>query len=623
MKNNFYIIAPVCLFAGIWQATQSLAKSVKYDALLGSPLFVWNNTQVYAPYKIIEWYLAFYEVIPKLFFKAFIWVFVFFVAGIIISLVTEKRELTAHGSAAWATWNDIKKAKLFSNKGVVFGRMPKLSGLKKILSKISDKYKYFWHDGPEHMLVMAPTRSGKGVGIIIPTLFTWADSLIVTDVKKENWEITSGYRQKHLNNKVIKFEPTSDDGTSARFNPFEEVRIRTSREVADVQNITNILVDPTGKGELDHWQKSAQSLLVGCILHLLYTDPNPSLGRLIEFLTSVPEGGTGFEDVLKIMQEYDHDLEHTGIFKKIYTESENVNQSPYTHPIVKQSATDMLNKADKERASVVSTATSILAIYRDPVIAYNLSASDFKIEDLMNYSQPVTLYLVFPPSDIDRMIPVFRLIIELIVRRNLEKMEFKDGKAVKSYKYKMLLLLDEFPILGRMDTFERALAYIAGYGMKALLITQALPQLNKTYTKDNSIIANCHVRIFYTPNDDETPGLISKALGKYTQVVYNESRNMWSLFKNSESSSLVGRDLLTPDEVGKLPGDEELIFVTGIRPIKANKIFYYNDPFFTKRIMAAPPKSDIIRQNTPSVPILTQDKENELTQAWEDEVCGK
>lgn len=572
---------------GLWINTQRFASAVDYHPLLGKPITFFNDLPVYLPYKLIEWYSEFGDILPDV-FKAIapgLTMTYLLALGVIMLILKKEKKLDSHGTAEWATKEDIIKAELLADEGVMLGK--------------TEEGEYLKHNGAEHALLMAPTRSGKGVGCIIPTLLSWLHSVIVTDIKGENWALTSGWR-KAIGQIVIKLEPTADDYSTARFNPFDEIRAKTSKEIADTQNIANILVDPQGKGDLSHWQLSAASLMVGSIIYLKYVEPeNASLGRLIELLTSPPpddpEGD--IRSVLQRMRTIKHVEDGDTIITDIY--GKTVFDSTQ-HPIVCQTCTEMLNKADDELAGVVSTVTSILSVYRDPVLARNLATSDFSIKDLMNHEKPVSLYMVFPPSDIDRMTPIFRLIIEMIIRRSIEKMEFKDSQAVKAYKHRMLLILDEFPALGRLDTMERALAYIAGYGIKALLIVQSLNQLYKTYTENNSIIDNCHIRVFFTPNDDKTPGLISRLLGKYTRFVQSESTNkkdILAILSGSESTSQIGRDLMTADEVSKLNKAYELIFVAGFSPMKVKKIIYYLDKTFDyrNRKFKAPVKSDVIK----------------------------
>jgi type IV secretion system protein VirD4 len=220
----------------------------------------------------------------------------------------------------------------------------------------------------------------------------------------------------------------------------------------------------------------------------------------------------------------------------------------------------------------------------------------------MNHENPVSLYLVVPPSDINRTKPLMRMILNQFVRRLTETMQFKDGKEVVNYRHRLLLLLDEFPSLGKLDAFETALAYIAGYGLKSFLIIQSLKQLNKIYSENNSIVDNCHIRIVFTPNDEKTPEFISKLLGEKTETIdtksYSGKRSSFWLSEVSTHRHFISRPLLTPGEVSQLSPDEELIFVSGTPPIRAMKIIYHQDKNFKKRRVNAPLKSDVIRNGS-------------------------
>lgn len=564
----------------MWVSTQQIAAMLEYPIEFGTPVFIFQDTPIYLP-KFMFWWFTYGDYATEQFSAAaaastygavmgagFILIFAFV-------RLNRKKEATSHGTARWADAKEIKKSGLLQGKGVVFG--------------LTQDGRYLRHDGAEHILCMAPTRSGKGVGIIIPTLLVWRHSVLVTDIKGENWGLTAGFRQKHLGNRVLKFDPTDDSGTAAKFNPLSEIRIRTRSEVRDTQNLADILVDPQGTGQLDHWAKTGHALLVGVALHLLYINESTKLADLASFLSN-PE--MEFEETLEVMKNYEH-VSNADFFQELYGKRTKV------HPIVAESAQELLNKSDNERSGVLSTAMSFLSLYRDPIVASNTAYSTFTIADLMNHEKPVSLYLVVPPSDINRTRPLIRMILNLVVRQLTEKMEFSEGKAVQLYKHKLLLLLDEFPALGRLDAFEAALAFIAGYGLKSLLIVQSLNQLNKTYTNQNSIVDNCHIRIVYTPNDEKTPEFISKLLGTKTEVIENKSYQSSFMKVMPKSVSITtqetARQLLTPGELTQFPNHEEIVLVAGIPPIRARKVKYYEDKNFKSRLMEAPNASDNLR----------------------------
>jgi type IV secretion system protein VirD4 len=479
-----------------------------------------------------------------------------------------------HGSAHFAEHDEVTVTGLLDGKGVYVGawQHPR-----------THRFHYLRHDGPEHIMAFAPTRSGKGVGLVIPTLLSWTESVVVHDIKGENWALTAGWRDKELGSLCLKFDPASHE-CSVRFNPLEEIRLRTVHEVKDVQNIASMIVDPDGKGLNDHWAKTGFSLLVGTILHVLYAENDKTLRGVAGFLSSPQFKET--REIFESMINTCHDQHYAQGWK------DRDGQPSCTHPVVAESAKDMLNKAPNELSGVLSTAMSFLSIYRDPIIARNTAVSDFCLHDLMHKEQPVSLYIVVAPSDKDRLKPLVRLLMNQIVRILTEKMAFKAGKPVTHYKNRLLLMIDEFPALGKLDIFAESLAYIAGYGIKAYLIAQDVSQLYKEYGKDESIISNCHIRIAYAPNKIETAELLSKMTGTMTVVSenfsYSGSRLSPLLKSMTASESVTQRPLLTPDETMRLPDNSSLIFVAGHSPIYGNKIRYYADPIFQQRAEIEP-----------------------------------
>jgi type IV secretion system protein VirD4 len=417
---------------------------------------------------------------------------------------------------------------------------------------------YLRHIGPEHVLCFAPTRSGKGVGLVVPTLLTWPASCIVHDIKGENWNLTSGFRALH--GRVLLFDPTNR--RSAAYNPLLEVR-RGEWEVRDVQNIADVLVDPEGALEKrNHWEKTSHSLLVGAILHVLYVEENKTLAGVANFLSDPKRK---IEATLDAMMTTSH-LGRSG-----------------PHPVIASAARELLNKSENERSGVLSTAMSFLGLYRDPIIAQVTRRSDWRISDLVEGRQPASLYLVVPPSDISRTKPLIRLILNQIGRRLTEDLD------AQKHRHRLLLMLDEFPALGRLDFFESALAFMAGYGLKGFLIAQSLNQIEKAYGPNNSILDNCHVRVCFASNDERTARRVSDALGMATELraMKNYAGHRLSpwLGHLMVSRQETARPLLTPGEVMQLPPDDELVLISGCSPIRAKKARYFEDERFRERVM--------------------------------------
>jgi type IV secretion system protein VirD4 len=598
-------IATLLVVGLCWLCTQYVAGQLDYQPALGAPMLAIGHWKLYTPLDWLGWYGRWHAVSASVVQSAFrvaLWMSLLGGLAIVFFVIhLDKRGREAieeegqrlHGSAHWASPREVERTGLLgSGSGVYVGAWK---------DPRRHQIRYLRHDGPEHIMAFAPTRSGKGVGLVLPTLLSWPHSAVIYDIKGENWALTAGWRQQEASNHVLKFEPAAIDGSSARFNPLAEVRVGTEREVADVQNIMTMIVDPDGKGLKDHWQKTSHAFLVGVALHVLYAEKNKTLNGMIEFLSDPTRT---VEKTMQFMLDTDHDLKGPGW-------PNPDGSANFCHPVVAAVARDMLNKADQEQSGVLSTAVSYLTLYRDPIVARNTSTCDFRIRDLMNRERPVSLYLVVPPSDKDRLRPLIRLLINQIVRGLTEKMEFKEGRSVAGYKHRLLLMLDEFPSLGKLDVFEESLAFIAGYGLKAYLIIQDISQLWTAYGKDESIFSNCHVRVAYAPNKIETAELLSKMTGTATVIKHSHQYSGGLLLgpgtNVSTSTQETQRALLTADEVMRLPAASKdahgnvtepgdmLVFMAGQTPIYGKQILYFMDPIFSARArVAAPQKSDVI-----------------------------
>jgi type IV secretion system protein VirD4 len=545
--------AVLCLAA----ATQWAAAMLAFQPALGAPVIDLLGLKLYAPWKLFSWWLAFDAQAPQVFARAgALAAFGGILAGAVAVggaawRASCKQHITTYGSARWAEFADVRKANLVDNDGVVLGVY---------------NNRYLRHDGPEHVLAVAPTRSGKGVGLVLPTLMTWTGSAVIHDIKGENWQLTAGWRSKFSH--CLLFDPTSP--LSARFNPLLEVR-KGFQEVRDVQNIADILVDPEGAKQLrDHWDKTAHALLTGAILHVLYAEEEKTLARVASFLS---DPSRSILRTLRIMLTTNH---------------LGNEQEPRVHPVVAQTARELLNKSENERSGVVSTAMSFLALYRDPIIAANTCRSDWRITDLVAAERPVSLYFVVPPSDISRTRPLVRLILNQIARRLTEQLEF----AGKQRRRRLLLMLDEFPALGRFDFFETSLAFLAGYGIKAFLVAQSLHQIDRAYGANHAILDNCHVRVAFAPNDERTAKRLSDALGTATELKRQKHLSgrrfaVW-LSHLGLSEQETPRPLLTAGEVLQLPPNDALVLVSGVPPIRASKLKYYADRNFLARRLPAP-----------------------------------
>lgn len=673
-----FTIVCAAYITGLCAATQYIAYKCSFDPLLGI-----NIAHIYPFWAVNTWETDFGKYIPDILSKARLIKIFFLALGCGIAYLYNKQSEVdvSHGSAKFASAADIKKMGLDKEEGVILGINPFTNKLLR-------------DDGDTHIAMIAPTRSGKGVGVIVPTLLTWKHSLIVTDVKGENWNLTAGFRKHVLHQKVLKFDPLCGDGSSAHWNPLTEIKFRTSQEYSDIQNIVSILCDDGNSKDSsgnDYFKNAGINLLQGVILHLMYAAYRehrrlPTLTDVSNFLSS-PE--RSITDQLEYMKNYPHIsikefLQPVNIFEenygeyitnyRIYSEilaeypeyqdengdayppefhnladikkyvkehlpediinsdevpirmpdDEDVATGKYidmtttpwslllSHPRVASKATEVLNKADKEQSGVISMAKTCLSVYENPIIAQNLAYSDFRIKDFLTLEHEVSLYLVIPPSELEILKNLIRLFIEFILKTLVTRMKEekhekktqptffeklhtlfekrKTGNTVKK-KQRLLLMCDEFPQFGTLTSLETALAVMAGYGIRACLIAQDINQLNKRYTERNSILSNCLVNIFYTPNQETnnaTAKMISETLGNKT--IKTESKTRCKDTSTSEQST--GRPLMTPDEVSHMDRSRALIFMSGQPTIYAIKMQYFKFAYFTKRLMPAPVVSD-------------------------------
>jgi type IV secretion system protein VirD4 len=555
------LLVGTAVLAFVWTATEWVAWRLGFQPQLGRPWFELIGWPVYQPPAFFWWWFAYDAYARPIFVEGAFIAASGGIAAIVVAVAMsvwrarEVKKVTTYGSARWAETREVRRAGLLHADGVLLGRW---------------RGAYLRHDGPEHVLCFAPTRSGKGVGLVVPTLLTWPGSAIVHDIKGENWTLTAGWRCRF--GRVLLFDPTNAD--SAAYNPLLEVR-RGEWEVRDVQNIADVLVDPEGALERrNHWEKTSHSLLVGTILHVLYAEADKTLAGVANFLS---DPRRPIETTLRAMMTTPH-LRPSGV-----------------HPVVASAARELLNKSDNERSGVLSTAMSFLGLYRDPVVARVTRQCDWRIRDLVEGARPATLYLVVPPSDISRTKPLVRLILNQIGRRLTEELESK------RHRHRLLLMLDEFPALGRLDFFESALAFMAGYGLKSFLIAQSLNQIEKAYGQNNSILDNCHVRVSFATNDERTAKRVSDALGTATELraMKNYAGHRLSpwLGHLMVSRQETARPLLTPGEVMQLPPNDELVLMSGCHPIRAKKARYYEDDELQARILP-PPK--LSRPETPA-----------------------
>lgn len=470
-----------------------------------------------------------------------------------------KQPESQYGDAHWATIQEIKKAKLFEKRGMLLGMY---------------KGKYLVEYSFQHCLLFAPTGSGKGVGFVIPNLLFWDESVIVHDIKLENYEKTSGYRFKVLKQKVFLWNPADQQGITHCYNPMDWVARDAGGLVDDVMKITKFLLPKE-----DFWVNEARALTQGLMLYL-YADKNKqkSLGETLRMIRS-------------------EDLPYT-LAVVLDTLGAEI------HPVAYMNLSSFLNKADKERSGVCSTASSAFELWSNPFVDTATSKSHFNIGRFRR--EPHTLYVGISPNNIERLKPLLQIFYQQAGSIFTQKMPTKEEKIG------CMMLLDEFPTLGELNEIKLGIAYYRGYKVKVFLIVQDTDQLKDIY-KDagmNSFLSNCSYRVTFAANNATTAEMISKLLGNKTVISESSGRPKYiDLNPGSRTVNVnkASRPLLMPQEIITLPRDDEIILIESKNPIRCNKIKYYQDKMFTKRLL---PQTFVPKQ-TPYIAQVSKKEDKE------------
>jgi type IV secretion system protein VirD4 len=563
-------------------ATQYVASRLGYDPALG-PRYV---AGLYQPFAWIEWQGAPWAdqvrsafLIPKAGFAG-----IAIATMLITMLINQQRTAKpkplddVHGSARWASLEDIREMGLIGNAhGIYIGAFE---------DRKTRTVHYLRDSSGAHLAGIAPTRSGKGLGLVLPNLLSWAESAVIYDPKGELWQLTAGWR-KSIGHNVVRYEPAHPTD-SAGFNVLEEIRLGTEFEVADAQNIAVMIIDPDGRGFKDHWDRTGFGLLTGVILHALYASRGvgaiASLASVARLLSSPA-------------------VDPMELYMAMAT---NKHLGGKPHPAIAAAGVDQIKREERERGSVLSTVKTYMSLFLDPIIARNCEESSFHIKDLMDHDRPTSLYIVVPGADSVRLRPLVRIFFTMAMSRltSAPILFDREQRQIPAHRHKLLMMMDEFPTLRKMALFESLLAVCSGFGITAFLIMQDREQLLGAYGDHQSVLANVHSISAYAPNESKTADWLSHMLGTQTinREQFSESgkRGGW-LQHVSRSYAHFSRPLMTPDEVKRLPGPvkdgsrvvapgQMLVLPTGRKPILGRQILYFEDPIFAERARIPAPE---------------------------------
>lgn len=491
--------------------------------------------------------------VMKLLVVAALFAFVVMILPVVAFLIPKTRSL--HGDARFANTAEIRKAGLFATKGIIVG---KLGG------------RYLTFGGQQHVLMDAPTRGGKGVGIVIPNMLSWPDSVVVLDIKQENWQITSGYRQQH-GQACYLFNPATRNYQTHRWNPLFYISDDPHFRINDIQKIGSMMF-PDVDGSDPIWSASSRSLFLALVLYCIETDELPvTLGEIYRQVTAGRD--KRFIDIIKERQDSDSPLS----------------------PECVSAFNDYLSTSTNTRTSIRKTFTSRLELWANPVIDAATSDNDFDLRTLRK--QRMSVYVGITPDDLGRLGPIINLFFQQVIDLNTRELP----EHHPDLKYQCLLLMDEFAAIGKINILSKGISYIAGYGLRMLPIIQSPAQLRDIYGKEQAttFIDNHALRIIFAPKNIETAEEISKTLGDTT--VKSKSRTKQLVGRSGKSLSVSDhrRALLLPQEVKQIGQWQEILILENAHPIQCKKIRYFNDKTFTSRLLgAAKPPTLIIEDQS-------------------------
>ncbi|CAN5374220.1 conjugal transfer protein TraG [soil metagenome] len=546
------------LLLGLQAATEAFAWTYGWADALGPALRLDPDFALYPPWSILLWRSEFGEEAQAAISRSAPLIMLGAVSGLGVGTLLDTKGSTRR-VRGWGGMKEARTAGLLSPGGAIIGVF------KQRLLATRDL---------RPTLVTGGTRSGKGRGHVSPTLLSWGDSVLVHDPKRELWSVTGGWRGRFSH--ALYFDPR--DPASARWNPLAEIQPGPG-ELAQVQRLTAILSDPGGARDDEAiWDKAASEILEAVILHVLYTadDADKTLLRVRELLADL-------DAAADVMLKTFHRPGPSG--------------EPETHPFIRTAVKGYAAMHDRFRTSVQGTARSYLKWLAGEDLERVLSASDFAMGDLMCAEAPVSLYVQVAPADAAALRPLVRLLF-YAAAQSLTAEEKRDATG-REKRHKLLMVMDEFPLLGRLAFFEKSLRLMSGYGVKAMFVAQSLNDIVETYGQHNTILDNCAVYTAFSALDPLTQDKVSKLTGSVTETRTSRSGPaMLGTGRSSVSRAEIERPLLEPGEIRALPDDQQLVFVAGQRPLRTEKLLYdQREPFRSRANV--PPQDQSVRIDAP------------------------
>ncbi len=461
-------------------------------------------------------------------------------------ILFRKKKKSLFGDARFASRQEIRKAGLLGEKGLIVGK----SG-----------NRYLMFDGAQHAIVSAPTRSGKGVGIVIPNLLNWPDSTVVLDVKQENWDITSGYRARH-GQACYLFNPAARDGRTHRYNPLSYISEDPHFRIDDIQKIGNMLF-PDRPGTDPIWTATPRSLFTGIVLYLMETPDKPlTFGQVLRETLAEGDGAARFSRIIS-------DRETSG--------------NPLSGDCARHLNSYVSITSENTRSGIITGFRSQLELWMNPLVDAATSDNDFDLRDVRK--KRMSIYVGVTPDNLARMAPLLNLFFQQLIDLNTRELPQRNP----ALRHSCLLLMDEFTAIGKIPILSNGIGYIAGYGLRMLPIIQSPSQLAEVYGRDaaQTFQTNHALQVVFPPkaSETETARNISEWLGYQTVTGISRSQSGGALGKTkSENTSEQRRALMLPQEITGLGQHRELVVLENTPPILAQKVVYYKDPVFTRRL---------------------------------------
>ena len=621
-----WIVPILCILVGLFITTQKFAPMMNYDpSVIGYPLFTLKSGyRIYNPLVFIlgmfkymfdnAYSYYFFQAVPAAFFGIVLAVLIFVVTSIIVSAHQKNQHI--HGTARWATKKDLENYGMLQQYGVVCGELA-TAGVgyhidrEKASLTLDLRKSYFTrkpliaplvcHSGRTNTWMIAPTRSGKGVSTVIPTCLNYGvpyyardkkthkkvikgrGSMVIFDPKGENWDATAGYRARFST--CIPFRPLDPDGNTAHYNPIHEIPDSPSEAFSWADMIGGIFFGADkaksggGDGASEYFNNTARDIFAGVVMHVRFAShikwEDKNLSTVLNCFSQAKteeesedeEGGCGAA-LLKEMRESIHVRDNGEVDETI-------------HDLIVKAANRSETQNPKERSSTYSTVFSKINLFQDPLLAKATAYSDFSVDDFINSVNGISLYLIVPYNHIQRIAPIFRMIITFMIKK------FSAGTTnANSVKLKIpcLFLLDEFPVLGYFPDIALNAGILAGYGVTFFIVSQSLNQIVDVYGENHPFLDHCKTIILYAPGNLKDARQFSETIGNRSVLLDNisSSGNKYQVgFNNiSRSSQETQTSLINPDELMKLEFNRAIIFNQGMSPYKGKKVVYYEDPRF-------------------------------------------